>query len=68
MSKQQRQNNLIEESSSPLFQAGFFVGVQKLQEDTYNCATCLTVLKERGYTVNSGDGQEFIAGWKFSNQ
>ncbi len=56
----------IEESSSPLFQEGFFVGVKAQEDKTYNCKTCLTILKERQYNPNSPAFIDFVQGWKFS--
>ncbi|MNK14235.1 hypothetical protein D3C87_323340 [compost metagenome] len=63
-----QQENKIVEDSSPLFQEGFFRGVEATEQQKYNCAECLTKMKERGYTINSSAGQKFVAGWKFSNE
>lgn len=60
-----KSQNKIVENNSPLFQEGFFVALTAKDKEKYNCATCLTVLKERGYSINSASGQEFVAGWKF---
>lgn len=67
MPKQQRQNQ-IEEIDSPAFEQGFFHGTKALQSDTYCCKEALDGMKKHGYIINSVSGQEFISGWKFSNQ